>query len=152
MHSQCASFPKKHKKKEKASPEIEAFSPFPSAFHLVSGIGGAHISRLVLTRSEVGVATRQDQCGEARVVVVSPLLLYFGEPVPPLATVSQVIIGRENVPRLPKRYCPAPRQTAHSWWLSPMRTYVGVFPLRMVLLYHVFFFVWGKVANGFAKK
>jgi len=80
------------------------------------------ISRIVLTRSEVGVATRQDQCGEARAAVVSPLLLYFGEPVPPLATVLQVIIGRGNVPRLPKRYCPAPHQTAHSWWLSPVRT------------------------------
>lgn len=85
------------------------------------------ISRIVLTRSEVGVATRQDQCGEARAAVVSPLLLYFGEPAPPLATVLQVIIGRGNVPRLPKRYCPAPHQTAHSWWLSPARTYVGVF-------------------------
>lgn len=127
MHSQCASFPKKHKKKEKASPEIEASSPFPSAFQLFSGIGGAYISRLVLTHSEVGVATRQDQRGEARTAVVSPLLLYFGEPAPPLATVSQVIIGRGNVPRLPKRYCPASRQTAPSWWLSPMRTCVGMF-------------------------
>lgn len=59
------------------------------------------ISRIVLTRSEVGVATRQDQCGEARAAVVSPLLLYFGEPVPPLATVLQVIIGRGNVRGFP---------------------------------------------------
>ena len=102
--------------------QIEVFSPFPTAFHLVSGIGGAYISRLVLTRSEVGVTARQDQCGEARAAVVSPLLLYFGEPAPPLATVLQVIIGRGNMPRLPKRYCPAPHQTAHSWWLSPVRT------------------------------
>ena len=93
-------FPKTQKK-EKTSPEIEAFSPFPSAFHLVSGIGGAYISRLVLTHSEVGVATRQDQRGEARAAVVSPLLLYFGEPAPPLATVLQVIIGRGNVRGFP---------------------------------------------------
>jgi len=59
------------------------------------------ISRIVLTRSEVRVATRQDQCGEARAAVVSPLLLYFGEPAPPLATVSQVIIGRGNVRGFP---------------------------------------------------
>ena len=152
MHSQCASFPKKHKKKEKASPEIEAFSPFPSAFHLVSGIGGAHISRLVLTRSEVGVATRQDQCGEARAAVVSPLLLYFGEPVPPLATVSQVIIGRENVPRLPKRYCPAPHQTAHSWWLSPIRTCVGVFSSEDDFIIPRFLFRVGKSCEWFRYK
>ena len=149
MHSQCASFPKKHKKKEKASPEIEAFSPFPSAFHLVSGIEGAHISRIVSTRSEVGVATRQDQCGEARAAVVSPLLLYFGEPVPPLATVSQVIIGRENVPRLPKRYCPAPRQTAHSWWLSPIRTCVGVFSSEDDFIIPRFLFRVGKSCEWF---
>ena len=59
------------------------------------------ISRIVLTRSEVGVATRQDQCGEARAAVVSPLLLYFGEPAPLLATVLQVIIGRGNVRGFP---------------------------------------------------
>jgi len=116
-------FSQKTQKEGENLAQIEVFPfPFPTAFHLVSGIGGAHISRLVLTRSEVGVAARQDQCGEARAAVVSPLLLYFGEPVPPLATVSQVIIGRGNVPRLPKRYCPASRQTAHSWWLSPVRT------------------------------
>ena len=81
--------------------QFEGFSHFPSAFQLFSGIGGAHISRLVLTRSEVGVTARQDQCGEARAAVVSPLLLYFGEPAPLLATVLQVIIGRGNVRGFP---------------------------------------------------
>ena len=120
MRYQCATSQKTQKEGENLA-QIEVFSHFPSAFQLFSGIGGAHISRLVLTRIEVGVTARQDQCGEACAAVVSPLLLYFGEPAPLLATVLQVIIGRGNIPRLPKRYCPAPHQTAHSWWLSPVR-------------------------------
>ena len=141
-------FPKQQKWGENFA-QFEAFSPFPSAFQLFSGIGGAHISRLVLTRSEVGVAARQDQRGEARAAVVSPLLLYFGEPAPPLATVLQVIIGRGNVPRLPKRYCPAPHQTAHSWWLSPIRTCVGVFSSEDDFIIPRFLFRVGKSCEWF---
>jgi len=93
--------PPKIQKEGENLAQIEVFSPFPTAFHLVSGIGGAYISRIVSTRSEVGVTARQDQCGEARAAVVSPLLLYFGEPAPLLATVLQVIIGRGNVRGFP---------------------------------------------------
>jgi hypothetical protein len=95
--------------------QFEGFSPFPSAFQLFSGIGGAHISRLVLTRSEVrSCYTPRPTRGSACSGGVTLASFHFGEPVPPLATVSQVIIGRGKVPD--------PRQTAPSWWLSPVRT------------------------------
>ena len=110
------------------------------------------ISRIVLTRSEVGVATRQDQCGEARAAVVSPLLLYFGEPVPPLATVLQVIIGRGNVRGFPNGIAQLPIKPLIRGGYRLRGLMLECFPLRMVLLYLVFFFVCGKVANGFAKK
>ena len=101
------------KRRRKPRPD-RSILPLPNSFSPRQRYWRYPISRIVLTRSEVGVTARQDQCGEARAAVVSPLLLYFGEPAPPLATVLQVIIGRGKVPD--------PRQTAPSWWLLPVRT------------------------------
>jgi hypothetical protein len=143
--------PPKIQKEGENLAQIEVFSPFPTAFHLVSGIGGAYISRIVSTRSEVGVTARQDQCGEARAAVVSPLLLYFGEPAPPLATVLQVIIGRGNVRGFPNGIAQLPIKPLIRGGYRLRGLMLECFPLRMVLLYHVFFFVCGKVENIFKR-
>ena len=80
----------------------------------------------------------------------SPLLLYFGEPAPPLATVSQVIIGL-RVCDFPNGIATLSVKPPLMQWLSPMRTSSIWFPLRIFLLYHIFFLMWGKRKNIFKK-
>ena len=138
------------KRRRKPRPD-RSILPLPNSFSPRQRYWRYLISRIVSTRSEVGVTARQDQCGEARAAVVSPLLLYFGEPAPPLATVSQVIIGRGNVRGFPNGIAQLPIKPLIRGGYRLRGLMLECFPLRMVLLYHVFFFVCGKVENIFKR-
>ena len=114
------------KRRRKPRPD-RSILPLPNSFSPRQRYWRYPISRIVLTRSEVrSCYTPRPMRGSARSGGVTLASLFWRTCSSSSHRVAGYYRSRECA-RLPKRYCPAPHQTAHSWWLSPARTYVGVF-------------------------